>query len=138
MTTNGKPTTRRKGFGCASRPIDPTDPHLFHKTSARQVYDAARSDHPQADDVLLTNTDGHITESTIANVAVRLGSQWFTPPLESGCLPGIFRAELLEAGTLEIAPIPLATLLSADEVALINSVRGWRRAVVEDTDSPIA
>ena len=122
----------------ASRSIDPTDPNLFHKTSARKMYDTARSDHPQADDVLLTNTDGQITESTVANVAVRVGSQWFTPPLESGCLPGIFRAELLEAGVLEIAPIPLATLLSADEVALINSVRGWRRAIVEDTDSPIA
>ena len=122
----------------ASRPIDPTDRRLFHKTSARAVYEAARADNPHVDDVLLTNSEGHITESTIANVAVLVGSRWLTPPLESGCLPGVYRAELLEENVLEVAPIPLATLRSATEVALINSVRGWRRAVVEDAESPIA
>ncbi len=121
----------------ASRPIDPTDRLLFHKTSARSVYEAARADHPHVDDVLLTNSDGHVTESTFANVAVLIGSRWVTPPLESGCLPGVYRAELLEAKVLEIAPIPLATLRSATDVALINSVRGWRRAVVEDAEPSI-
>ena len=121
----------------ASRPVDPTDHSLFHKTSARRVYDDARADHPHVDDVLLTNTDGHITESTVANVAVLIGTRWLTPPLESGCLPGVYRAELLEAGILEIASIPVASLQGATEVALINSVRGWCRAVVGDTDSPI-
>ncbi|MEE9582621.1 MAG: aminotransferase class IV, partial [Acidimicrobiia bacterium] len=82
--------------------------------------------------------DGHVTESTVANVAVLIGSRWVTPPLESGCLPGVYRAELLEAKALEIAPIPLATLRTATDVALINSVRGWRRAVVEDAKPSIA
>ena len=57
-------------------PVDPADPMLFHKTTRRRVYDDAKARHPDADDVLLVNTRGELTESTIANVAVRLDGAW--------------------------------------------------------------
>ncbi|NND03435.1 MAG: aminodeoxychorismate synthase component I [Acidimicrobiia bacterium] len=114
----------------AEAPVDSSDISLFHKTSRRDIYDRARSEAPGVDDVLLWNLLGNVTESTIANVALRFEDVWITPHLESGLLAGVYRAELLERGVLEEAPVPIADLERADEIALINSVRGWRRAVV--------
>ena len=111
-------------------PQDPRDVFLFHKTSRRQRYEDARRRHPDADDVLLVNDRGEVTESTIANVAVRLGGGWFTPPIGSGLLPGIGRAVALEEGTLSEAPITIQELRSAEELALVSDARGWRRAVI--------
>ncbi|MEX2276077.1 MAG: aminodeoxychorismate synthase component I [Actinomycetota bacterium] len=113
-------------------PVDPRDALLFHKTSRRARYDDAAARHPEADDVLLVNDRGEATESTIANIAVRLQGRWFTPPLPSGCLPGTRRAALLEDGTLTERVIPVADLRRADGIALINSTRGWREAVLVD------
>lgn len=104
-------------------PVDPSDWRLFHKTSLRDRYRQARLRHPAADDVLLVNLDGEITESTIANVVVRIDGAWMTPPLASGCLPGVMRRVLLEAGEIKEAPILVADLVRAEGLELINSVR---------------
>jgi len=109
----------------AATPIDPQDPLLFHKTTARQVYDDARRQHPAADDVLLWNPAGEITESTLANVVIRRGDDLVTPPLECALLPGTMRAELLAAGRIREAVVRREELETADEILLINSVRGW-------------
>ncbi len=114
----------------SDRPIRRRQVSLYHKTTLRSTYDAARAAAPGVDDVILINDRGHVTESTIANIVLRFGDVWLTPPLESGCLPGVYRAELLARGDIEEAPIPIGDLAAADDVALVNSVRGWRRAVV--------
>ncbi|MCP3973513.1 MAG: aminodeoxychorismate synthase component I, partial [bacterium] len=114
----------------AEQPIDRRDVGLYHKTTRRDRYESARKSAPGVDDVLLINEAGFVTESTIANVAVRFGDVWLTPPMDAGCLPGVYRAELLARGVLEEAPIPISDLDIADDIALVNSVRGWRRAVV--------
>jgi para-aminobenzoate synthetase / 4-amino-4-deoxychorismate lyase len=111
-------------------PIDPADPLLFHKTTLRAPYDRRRERWPDADDVLLVNDRGEVTESTIANLAVRLDGRWWTPPLDAGCLPGAYRAELLARGDLAERPIPLADLERAEGIALLNAVRLWRPAVL--------
>ena len=104
-------------------PVDPSDWRLFHKTSMRDRYRQARLRHPSADDVLLVNLDGEITESTIANVIVRIDGNWITPPVSSGCLPGVMRRVLLERGEIREAPVLVSDLARADGLALINSVR---------------
>jgi para-aminobenzoate synthetase/4-amino-4-deoxychorismate lyase len=109
-------------------PVDTGDPWLFHKTSRREVYEARAARHPAADQVLLVNDLGDITETTVANVAVQLGDRWWTPPLESGCLPGVLRAELLEQGQLTERRIAAAELEQASALAVLSSLRGWRRA----------
>jgi para-aminobenzoate synthetase/4-amino-4-deoxychorismate lyase len=110
--------------------VDPADPTLFHKTTRRRRYEEAAARHPDADDVLLTNVRGELTESTIANVAIRLEGRWVTPPLDSGLLPGIGRQLALEEGRLTEAIVTIADLERADAVALVNDVRGWRDATV--------
>jgi para-aminobenzoate synthetase/4-amino-4-deoxychorismate lyase len=111
-------------------PIDASSPFLFHKTTRRAVYDDRMARHPHAEDVLLINEAGEITESTVANVAVKLSGSWFTPPVEAGCLPGVYRKVLLEDGKLAERPIHLSDLNHCEGIALVNSVRFWRQAFI--------
>jgi branched-chain amino acid aminotransferase len=48
------------------------------------------------DDALLLNEKGHLAECTSANVFLVRGREVLTPPLSSGCLPGITRDALRE------------------------------------------
>jgi para-aminobenzoate synthetase/4-amino-4-deoxychorismate lyase len=111
-------------------PVDTASPFLFHKTTRRALYEDRSSRYPDADDVLLINDRGEITESTLANVVVRLDGRWVTPPVESGCLPGVYRSVLLDEGRIHERVVTLDDLGRADHVALINSVRLWRPALL--------
>jgi para-aminobenzoate synthetase/4-amino-4-deoxychorismate lyase len=106
--------------------IDPGDAFLYHKTTNRQLYDQAISLSDE-DDVVLVDGDGHVTETTLANLGVLIDGTWWTPPVECGLLPGTERAELLAAGRIRERPISIAEARSATELARFNSVRGWER-----------
>ncbi len=111
----------------ARRPIDCRDPFVRHKTTQRTVYDRARAEHPRADDVLLWNQWGDVTETTLANVLFDFGGgQWLTPVADCGLLPGVFREHLLAAGRIREAVIPLERVLRRKPaLLLINSVRRY-------------
>ncbi|MGY1642725.1 aminodeoxychorismate synthase component I [Geodermatophilus sp. SYSU D00703] len=113
-------------------PVDPRETWLHHKTSLREPYDRRRERRPDVDDVVMVNTSGELTEATRASLAVALDGSWWTPPLESGCLPGVERARLLEAGRLRERVLTVADLERADGVAVLSSLRGWRAAVLGD------
>ena len=115
----------------AGSTLDRNDPFLFHKTTRRAVYDKARAEFPALDDVILCNQEDELTESTMANLVLKIGGELLTPPIDCGLLPGTRRAELLAKGRLREAVLPRAALLEAEEVWLINSVRGWIRAELE-------
>ena len=74
---------------------------------AARRYEDARARHPDADDALLINTRGQVTEASVANVAAKLDGRWWTPPLDAGLLPGTERAALLVEGTLSERPISI-------------------------------
>ena len=120
------------GLAVDDRAIDRTDHLRYHKTTRRDVYEQAAARHPAADDVVLVNELGEAVETTIANLVVRLDGVWVTPPINSGCLPGTYREDLIDRGALIERPVPVAGLMAADEVAVINSVRGWRTAKILD------
>jgi para-aminobenzoate synthetase/4-amino-4-deoxychorismate lyase len=113
-------------------PVDPSDVFLFHKTTMRRRYEDARVRHPDADDTVLINTRGEITETSVANIAAKLGGRWLTPPLDAGVLAGTERAALVAERTLEERAISIEEARMAEELAVFNSVRGWRRAVLVD------
>ncbi|HEX6844983.1 MAG TPA: aminodeoxychorismate synthase component I, partial [Actinomycetota bacterium] len=46
-----------------SHPVDPADIFLFHKTTLRAPYEEAMTRHPEADDVILVNVHGEVTET---------------------------------------------------------------------------
>ncbi len=110
--------------------VDPGDPFLHHKTTNRHVYEQARARHPEVDDVVLWNPDKHVTETSIANLAVRIDGVWSTPPAADGCLPGTLRAELIESRALIERSITIGELETAGEIARFNSLRGWEPAVL--------
>ena len=109
----------------AAEPVSSSNRFLFHKTTRREVYESARQGRPDADDVILWNERGEVTESTIANVVARFEDEWVTPPVSCGLLGGVFREELLQQGVLRERVLTPDDLAKADAVWLINSVRGW-------------
>jgi len=118
----------------ADAPVNSHNVLLYHKTTERGLYEAARSAYPTADDVVLWNEDGYVTETTIANLVVeKRPGEFVTPPLHCGLLPGVLRAELLARGEVQEAPIRLSELQQARRIFLINSVRGWMRAEFSTT-----
>jgi para-aminobenzoate synthetase/4-amino-4-deoxychorismate lyase len=122
------PTTRPVPLRLARHPVDITDRFLYHKTTCRQVYEAAREGVPDGDEVLLWNAAGELTESTIANLVVELDGERLTPPVSCGLLAGTFRAELLAQGAIKEAVIRLSDLPRIRAFHLINSLRKWREA----------
>ncbi|MFP3915475.1 MAG: aminodeoxychorismate synthase component I [Actinomycetota bacterium] len=114
------------------RPVDPADPFLYHKTSVRRVHEEAARRHPGADDVILWNRRGEVTETTVGNLAIRLDGLWVTPPVSSGLLAGTERAARLESGELVERVVRREDLRAATGVARLNSVRGWEDAHLID------
>jgi branched-chain amino acid aminotransferase len=82
-----------------------------------------------ADEALLLNARGHISEAAVANVFALRGKQLWTPPPSDGCLEGINRAAVMEIAPsigLEVSErsIGRADLFAADEVFLTGSGAG--------------
>ena len=113
----------------AVRAVSRRDRLLFHKTTARAVYEDLRRD-SAADasppcDVLLWNEEGEVTEFTNGNVVASIDGVLCTPPLDCGLLAGTMRAELLADDRVVERVITVDDLGRADGLWLINSVRGW-------------
>lgn len=120
---------------------EPTPSSVFTqtKTTCRTLYDEARiralvpdpsathTDPTLPSDVLLYNSDNHISEASIYNVAFYRSKRWQTPPASTGCLPGVLRRWLLEQGRIYEADENLLTresIVEGECVLLFNGVRG--------------
>lgn len=75
-----------------------------------------------ADDALLASCNGSLCCATAANLLVRNGRRWFTPPLSSGCLPGIMRQRALDLGIADEAQISPGDLQRSSGALLLNSL----------------
>jgi branched-chain amino acid aminotransferase len=80
------------------------------------------------DDALLLNERGELAECTSANVFVVRGGGVLTPPLSSGCLPGVTREVLFEIASsagiqLQEQTLTPDDLSQADEVFISSSTR---------------
>lgn len=122
---SGAPEPLPVTLAMAAGPIDRHDPRMYHKTTDRAVYSAARAAHPDAFDVVLWNAEDAVTETTIANLVIERAGRRVTPPVAEGLLGGTFRAELLARGELTEARITRGELAAASRIWLINSVRRW-------------
>jgi branched-chain amino acid aminotransferase len=86
----------------------------------------ARAEALDADEAIMANTSGMLCEGTGSNVFVVLDGEVLTPPLASGCLAGITRDLVLEAGIGREADIALDDFSAdrLDEAFLTSSLRG--------------
>lgn len=96
--------------------------YLNHALAVAAARDAG------AEEALLLNNRDELAEGATSNLFAVRGDALLTPPVESGCLPGITRAVVLErASALGLAaslrPFTLADLLAADEAFFTNSLR---------------
>jgi para-aminobenzoate synthetase/4-amino-4-deoxychorismate lyase len=123
-------------LGLAQAPIDSRDPLLRFKTTQRDTYTHALAGRPDCDDVLLWNERGELTESTVANVVLRIDGLLVTPAASSGLLPGTYRGHLLEQRKITERVIHVEELADATSIALINAVRRWMAVVWLDQTSP--
>jgi para-aminobenzoate synthetase/4-amino-4-deoxychorismate lyase len=112
-------------------PVSASNVFLFHKTTQRDLYEAARVGFEELDDVLLYNEKQELTEFTIGNLVVQLEGQYFTPPISCGVLPGTFRAHLLEAGLVHERIIPLGLLARCAKIYRVNSIRRWQSVEIQ-------
>ena len=80
------------------------------------------------DEVVLLDEFGRVSECTSANLFAVFGSEAITPPLDSGCLPGITREVLLESIRVEgitcrEGHLRPSDLEAADAVFMTSSTR---------------
>jgi len=116
--------------GLAREPVQSDDVFLYHKTTHRQVYAAARAARPDCDEVILWNERGELTEAGSSNLVLELDGGLWTPPVSSGLLAGTMRAEMLANGRIQGKVLTKEDLRRASQIYLINSVRGWRRGEI--------
>lgn len=94
-----------------------------------------------ADEALFLNTRNELCEGAWSNLFVKIGGRWRTPPLGSGCLPGITRRLVLDlASTLSIPiseePVPLGDLDRIEAAFLTSSLREIQAVAALD-DRPL-
>lgn len=90
---------------------------------AENVVALARAREHGASEALFANTVGALCEGTGSNVFVVLDGQLHTPPVTSGCLPGITRALVVEWTGAKETDLPLDVLDRAEEIFLTSTLR---------------
>ncbi|WP_430465094.1 aminotransferase class IV [Tabrizicola sp.] len=102
-----------------------TDPWLGLKSTNRAAYDAARAHLPLGvEEVIFANERGEVCDGSITTLFFDRGQGMRTPPLSSGLLPGVLRAEM---------GCPEEVLMAADlphvRLWVGNALRGLMGAV---------
>lgn len=124
------PTANTAPLQCIAlpMPVDPGDWRLRHKTSERGFYEealeAAKAE--GADEALLVDPQGRVTEGSFSNIFVERDGILLTPTASLGLLPGVLRRSLLDAGTAREAELTLDDL--AGGFLLGNALRGLMKA----------
>lgn len=77
-----------------------------------------------ADEALLLNTSGRVAEGAAANIFIRRGDRWLTPPVAEGCLPGVMRRRVIGLTGAREEPLSAEELFDSDGVYLTNALIG--------------
>lgn len=120
--------------GLAKSRKNTQSPYVFNKTTNRIFYENAVHEAKNVNDVFIVNNEGHITETCFGNIVLKLGDKFITPSIECGLLAGIYRKYLLEQGVIVEGYIALSDLERAEEIYIINSVRGALRLRKAEND----
>ena len=69
------------------------------------------------------NEKGELLETSIGNLVLQIAGKLYTPPINLGILPGIYRQHLLEIGQVEEKVLTLEELAQAEAIYGCNAVR---------------
>ena len=110
------------------------DALLRHKITHRGLYDRAWQAAAKLGgfDALFTNEQGFVTEGGRTSIFVKPkgSSEWLTPPVTAGLLPGVMRAALLADPKMNAreANLTINDVVMAEEIILSNALRGAIKA----------
>jgi len=93
-----------------------------HKYLDRSALESLLTKAKGYDEVLIMQ-NGLLSDTTIANIALRRNGQWFTP--STPLLPGTTRARLLTEGKLILQEIHYKDFNQYDGLALMNAMIGF-------------
>lgn len=119
-------------LGFAKESIDSDNVFLYHKTTNRSVYNHLTETCKELgmDDCILFDASDRVLETTIRNLFFKQKGNWYTPNLETGGLPGVFREWLLRKGWVKEKITTKDDLLTAEAILVGNSVRGFERVTL--------
>jgi para-aminobenzoate synthetase/4-amino-4-deoxychorismate lyase len=113
--------------------VDPESLFCYHKTTNRSLYDSQYRRYLRKGyfDVIFLNTRNEVTEGAISNIIIERDKKYYTPPVSSGILPGIFRRYFIKKYGATEKKLFLKDLLKADKIFLCNSVRGLTEVKID-------
>ena len=101
-----------------------------YKFADRSAIEALKAQKEQ-EEIIITKK-GYLTDTSIANIALLKGEEWFTP--KRALLRGTMRAKLLDKGLIKEKDIKIEDLEKYTNFALINAMLGFEiinRAKIE-------
>tara|TARA_Y100000385_G_scaffold84347_1_gene86499 strand:- start:162 stop:1925 length:1764 start_codon:yes stop_codon:yes gene_type:complete len=122
-------------FSLSKYPLSDKVQVTRHKVSDRNFYDGERNrirKLTEADEVIFLNNKNEICEGSYTSIFIKKNGVLVTPPLSSGLLPGILRADLLEKKQAIERKLTITDIIEAEEVFLGNSLRGLMKAKLLD------
>ncbi|MBU1006492.1 MAG: aminotransferase class IV, partial [Candidatus Omnitrophica bacterium] len=126
--------TERARLRFSDKKVLSGDIFLYHKTTNRDLYDKEHKKWAGKGyaDVIFTNEKNQVTEGAISNIIIKKKGNYYTPPVECGLLDGVFRGSLFSGRKITIKEKVLYKddVRKADEIYIVNSVRGMRKAVL--------
>jgi para-aminobenzoate synthetase/4-amino-4-deoxychorismate lyase len=109
---------------------------LYHKTSYRPLY---RSEYSKIEnkkylDLIFRNERDEITEGARSNIIIKdKNDSFFTPPLSSGLLNGVYRQYFLKVSkNAKEKILTRDSLLNAKKIYLCNSLFGLKEVSLEE------
>jgi para-aminobenzoate synthetase / 4-amino-4-deoxychorismate lyase len=107
--------------------IKTANKYQYFKTTNRKIYDKENQFFSRRGffDVIYFNERSELAEGAITNIFLKLGDTYFTPPLTSGILPGVYRKiKLKRDSSVKEKILYFEDLMSAEEIILTNALRG--------------
>ena len=101
-------------------------PFTYFKTTYRPHLTVAKQEK------IYHNENGELLETSIGNLILQIAGKLYTPPINLGILPGIYRQHLLETGQVEERVLTLKELAQAEAIYGCNAVRGLYKLSLKD------
>ena len=101
-------------------------PFTYFKTTYRPHLTVAKQEK------IYHNETGELLETSIGNLILQIAGKLYTPPINLGILPGIYRQHLLEKGKVEEKVLTLEEIAQAEAIYGCNAVRGLYKLSLKD------
>ncbi|MFH1823750.1 MAG: aminodeoxychorismate synthase component I [Candidatus Firestonebacteria bacterium] len=116
---------KEKKMALSKYKVDSENIFLYHKTTNRELFNSEYEYYSKKGfyDVLFLNKKNEVTEGAISNIFIKKDGKFYTPPISSGLLPGIYREYFIKKSKAIEKVLYLKDLDKADKILLCNSVK---------------